>query len=78
LCFGRKFGALLELEITNSSREGKVAVHSSEVDEASSGCNPILLGCYAKNSQLATSIHELQIRARQVAYHTFKLRLVIL
>lgn len=35
LLFGGQFGALLEFKIADSSRKGKVAVNTSEIDEAS-------------------------------------------
>lgn len=37
LLLGSKLGALLELEVADRSRQGQVAVHPSEVDEATSG-----------------------------------------
>lgn len=35
LLFGRQLGTLLEFEITDSPRKSKVAVNTSEIDEAS-------------------------------------------
>lgn len=43
LLFWRQLGALLELEVANSAREGKVAVDTTKVDEATGGANSSLL-----------------------------------
>ena len=43
LLFGRKLGAFLELEITNSSRQGQVSVHTAEIDKATCGTDTSLL-----------------------------------
>lgn len=37
LLLGSQLGALLELEVTNGSREGKVAVDTAKVDKAAGG-----------------------------------------
>lgn len=38
-----QFGALLELEVTNGSRESKVSVDTAKVDKAAGGTNTSLL-----------------------------------
>lgn len=43
LVLGGQLSALLELKITDSTREGKVAVHSAEVDKTTSSCDSVLL-----------------------------------
>lgn len=43
LLLGGQFGALLELEVTNGSRESKVAVDTAKVDKAAGGTDTSLL-----------------------------------
>ena len=45
LQLGRQAGTLLEFEVTNRPREGKVAVDSAKVDEATGRSNPCLFAC---------------------------------
>jgi hypothetical protein len=45
LLLGREVGALLELEVSDSSRQGEIAVDTTEIDEASSGLDTCFLGC---------------------------------
>jgi hypothetical protein len=45
LLFWRKVGALLELEVTYRTRQGKVAVNTAEVNEAACSLDTRLLGC---------------------------------
>lgn len=44
LLLGRKIGALLELEIADGARQGKVTVDTAKVDEAASSLDARLLG----------------------------------
>lgn len=46
LLLRRKVGALLELEITNGTGKGEVAVDTAEVNETTSGTYPGFLACY--------------------------------
>ena len=39
-----QLGALLELKVTDSAGEGKVAVDAAKVDEAAGGCDTGFLG----------------------------------
>lgn len=43
LLLGSKLCALLEFEITNGSREGQVAIDTSEIDETAGSGNSCLL-----------------------------------
>jgi hypothetical protein len=43
LLLWRKIGALLELKVTDGTREGEVAVDTTKVDKATSGANSGLL-----------------------------------
>jgi len=43
LLLRRKIGALLELKVADSSAECKIAVHTTKVDETTSGANASLL-----------------------------------
>lgn len=45
LTLGRKVGALLELEVADGARQGKVAVDTAKVDEAAGSGDSVLLGC---------------------------------
>jgi hypothetical protein len=45
LLLGGKVGALLELKVTDCTRQGKVAVHATKVDKATCGLDTRLLGC---------------------------------
>lgn len=51
LLLGSKLGALLELEVADRSRQGQVAVHPSEVDEATSGGDSCLLAWERKKKK---------------------------
>lgn len=43
LLLGGQLGALLELEVTNGTGQGEIAIDTSEVDEATRGANTCLL-----------------------------------
>jgi hypothetical protein len=43
LLLGGQFGTLLELEVTNGSRESKIAVNTAKVDKAAGGTDTSLL-----------------------------------
>ena len=43
LLLGRKLGALLEFEVSDSSRQSEVTVDAAEIHEASGGLNTRLL-----------------------------------
>lgn len=45
LLLGREIGALLELEVTDGTRQCQVAVDASKVDKASCGLDAGFLGC---------------------------------
>lgn len=45
LLFGRKLRAFLEFEVTDGAGQGKVAIDTTEVDEATSGADTGLLAC---------------------------------
>jgi hypothetical protein len=45
LLLGGKVCALLELKVTDRTRQGKVAVHATKVDEATCSLDTCLLGC---------------------------------
>ena len=45
LLLRRKVGALLELEITDGTGEGEVAIDTTEIDKAAGGANSCLLTC---------------------------------
>ena len=47
LLLRREIRTLLELEITNGTREGKIAIDSSEIDESSCCADSCLLACGA-------------------------------
>jgi hypothetical protein len=46
LLFWGKFGALLELEVADSTRKSEVSVNASKVYKASGGTDSSLLLCY--------------------------------
>lgn len=43
LLFRRQFRAFLELEISNGTRQGEIAVDTTEVNETTCGANPSFL-----------------------------------
>ncbi len=43
LLFRRKFGAFLELEVPNGTRQGEIAIDTAEVNEATCGANSSFL-----------------------------------
>lgn len=45
LLLGSELCALLELEVADSSGQGKVAVDTTKVDETTGSSNPCLLAC---------------------------------
>lgn len=45
LLFGRELRALLEFKVTDSTGQGKVAIDTTEVDEAASSGDTSLLAC---------------------------------
>lgn len=45
LLFGRELRALLEFEVTDSTGQGKVAIDTAEIDEATSSRDTGLLAC---------------------------------
>jgi hypothetical protein len=45
LLLGRQIGALLELKVTNRTRESQVAVDATKVDKATGGANSGLFAC---------------------------------
>lgn len=47
LLLGRKVGALLELKIANGTRQGKVAIDTTKVDEATGSADAGFLACNA-------------------------------
>jgi hypothetical protein len=44
LLLGRKVGTLLEFEVAYRTRQGEVAVHAAEIDEATCGLDTSFLG----------------------------------
>jgi hypothetical protein len=44
LVLGRELCALLELEVANGARQGKIAIDSAEVNETSCSLNACFLG----------------------------------
>ena len=48
LLFGRQFGTLLELKVTNGTGQSEVAVYTAKVDEAAGGTDTGLLACREK------------------------------
>jgi hypothetical protein len=42
-----KLSTLLKLKVTDSARKSEVAVDATEIDEASSSCDTVLLSCKA-------------------------------
>lgn len=45
LLLGRKVGALLELKIADSTRQGEVAIDTTKVDEATGSADASFLAC---------------------------------
>lgn len=45
LLLGRKFSALLELKVTNGTREGEVAVDTAEINKTASSSDACFLSC---------------------------------
>jgi hypothetical protein len=56
LKLGGKLGALLEFEIANGTRQGKVAVDTTKVDETAGSRNARLFACERNTQLLATAL----------------------
>lgn len=55
LLFGRQFGTLLELKVTNGTGQSEVAVYTAKVDEAAGGTDTGLLACREKLASHSSS-----------------------
>ncbi len=59
LLFRCEFGTLLELEISDSSGEGKIAVDTTEVNKTASGSNSSFLACV--NTKTLAIVRDVEI-----------------
>jgi hypothetical protein len=71
---GCQLGALLELKVSDRSRQGQVSVHTAKVDEATGSCNSRLLAC---NPTLRSAKQALGLNQEGGGWRTFVLRLVV-
>jgi len=74
LLLGCQLGALLELKVSDRSRQGQVSVHTAKVDEATGSCNSRLLAC---NPTLRSAKQALGLNQEGGGWRTFVLRLVV-